>query len=195
MKEIRVTERPDNIDWENIRQVLLVAHKNNIDHGLVVRSTNLSSDQLREEVADGKCFVALDGNKLVGVAAVRIKPCDKWFCHGKVAHFLLDSVLYDYQRQGIYSQLQKKRFEYVEKEGISIITTNTAATNERMIRMLPKLGFHRALMFHTSDTDHFSITWVKWLNNEPSGFARWVHFTVSAIKIKLYFPIRRVLTK
>lgn len=195
MSEIIVTERPDNISWEDIRKTLLDAHKNNISNGLVVRSTTLTGDQLREQVADGKCFVALDGNKVVGVAAVRIKPCDKWFCHGKAAHFLLGSVLSDYQGQGIYSQLQKGRYEYIEKEGISIITTNTAANNERMVRMLPKHGFHRAAMFHAADTDHFSITWVKWLKGEPSGFTRWYHYALSVIKTKFYYVLRRVSSK
>ncbi len=195
MSEVIVMERPDFISWEDIRQTLADAHKNNIKHGLVVRSTTLSGDQLRKQVADGKCFVALDGNKLVGVAAVRIKTYNKWFCQGKVAHFLLDSVLPDYQGAGIYSQLQKKRYEYIEEEGISIITTNTAANNERMVKMLPKHGFHRAIMFHASDTDHFSITWVKWLKDEPSCITIWVHYLLSVIKVKLYYALRRVSSK
>lgn len=188
-------ERPDYVSWEDIRQTLADAHKKNINQGLVVRSTTLSGDQLREQVADGKCFVALDGNKLVGIAAVRIKTCNKWFCQGIVAHFLLDSVLSDYQGAGIYSQLQKKRYEYIEEEGVSIITTNTAANNERMVKMLPKHGFHRAAMFHASDTNHFSITWVKWLKDEPSSITIWGHYFLSVIKVKLHYALRRVSSK
>ena len=167
MHDIIITERPDFVNWEDIRQTLAKAHKQNKEHGLIVRSTTLTADQLREQVADGKCYVALDGKKVIGVAAVRIKSCDKWFCHGLVAHFLLDSVLTEYQGYGVYSKMQRKRYEYVEEQGINIITTNTAANNKRMVKMLPKHGFRRAVMFRTSGSNHYSITWVRWFKDEP----------------------------
>ena len=189
MDKIIVIERPDSISWEEIRQSLLEAHKANLQHGLVVRSTMLSADQLREQVADGKCYVALDGDKLVGVAAVRIKSCNRWYCNGKVAHFLLDSVSTSYQGQGIYTLLQKKRYSFVEENSISVITTNTATNNKRMVRMLPKHGFHRAVMFHARETDHFSITWVKWLSDRPSWFVRLLHYSESVVKSRIQFAI------
>ena len=193
MSDIRITERPESITWEDIRNNVIEAHKKNLEKGLVVRSTTLSGEQLREQVGDGKCFVALDGTKVVGVAAVRIKLCNQWFCKGKVAHFLLDSISIDYQGMGIYSQLQNKRYSFVKEQGISIITTNTAKNNERMVKMLPKLGFHRAVLFHIADNSHYSITWVKWLKEEPSNLTCWYHYEKSVIKTKVRCLLYRVL--
>ena len=191
MGEIIVIERPDTVSWEDIRLSLVEAHTTNLRHGLVVRSTMLSADQLRNQVADGKCYVALDGDKLVGVAAVRIKSCHSWYCNGKVAHFLLDSVSTSYQGQGIYTLLQKKRYSYVQENDISVVTTNTAANNKRMVRMLPKHGFYRAVMFHAKDTDHFSITWVKWLKCKPSWFNRLLHYAYSVVRSKIQYTISK----
>lgn len=192
---IQIIEKPDYVTWEDIRQTLVDAHKNNIERGLVVRSTTLTSDQLRDKVADGKCYVALDGNKVVGVAAVKIMNCNKWFCQGQVAHFFFGSVLVDYQGRGIYSLLQKKRYSFVEEKEINIITTNTAAENVRMVKMLPKLGFSRALLFRASDTDHFSIIWVKWLKEKPSIISCRFHYTLSVFKVHFYYSFRRLLNK
>lgn len=195
MNEVIIIERPCSIGWEDIRQTLLDAHRKNLENGLVVRSTTLDADQLREQVADGKCYVALDGEKLVGIAAVRIKTCDQWYCHGKVAHFMLDSVLPDYQGMGIYSRLQEFRYAYVEAHGINVITTNTATRNERMINMLPQLGFHRGRLFKVADTNHFSITWVKWLSNEPNGYQRWFQYERTAVKTLFRFILDKLMRK
>lgn len=181
MNEIIVMERPDYVSWEDIRQTLADAHKNNINHGLVVRSTTLSGDQLREQVADGKCFVALDDDKVVGVAAVRIKPCNQWFFHGEVAHFLLGATLPNYQGKGIYSRLQECRYAYVKEKGVHIITTNTAANNERMVKMLPKHGFEQVVYFHGHGADHNSISWAKWLVGKPSKLTCRYHFIISKV--------------
>lgn len=189
MNEIVIIEQPDSVSWEEIRNTLIEAHKENLKNGLVVRSTMLTPEQLREQVGDGKCFLAYDGDKLVGVAAVRIKQCHQWFCHGKVAHFLLDSVIIDYQGRGVYSLLQKSRYSYVEEKGISIITTHTAVNNQRMVSLLPKLGFRRASMFHAIDTDHYSIMWVKWLSDEPCKFSRWFHYGESLVMSRVRFFI------
>lgn len=195
MKDIVIIERPESLSWEEIRSTLVEAHRNNIDRGLVVRSTTLSANQLQEQVGDGKCYVALDGEVLVGMLAVRPKPCDLWFCHGTVAHFLLGAVLPQYQGMGIYSRLEEHCYAFAKEQGISIITLNTAANNVRMVKMLPKQGFCRAKLFHTSDTDHFSITWVKWLENAPSKALCWAHYMTSAIKAKVYYRLKKCLNK
>ena len=195
MKEIVIIEKPDSVSWEEIRNTLIEAHRENLKNGLVVRSTMLTSEQLREQVGDGQCFLAYDGDELVGVSAVRIKQCNQWFCHGKVAHFLLDSVIIDYQGRGIYSLLQKARYSYVEEKGITIITTNTAENNKRMVSLLPKLGFHRAAMFHAIDTDHYSITWVKWLSEEPCKYIRWIRYGESLVKSKVRYFIHSLKIK
>lgn len=185
MKGIVITEKTESVSWEEIKNTLREAHRDNLKNGLVVRSTMLNADQLREQVGDGKCFLAYDGDKLVGVSAVRIKLCNEWFCHGEVAHFLLDSVIIDYQGRGVYTLLQKARYSYVEEKGLTIITTHTAENNKRMVSLLPKLGFRRTALFHAIDTDHYSITWVKWLSEEPCMFTRWFHYSESLVKSKL----------
>ncbi len=192
-KKIVISERPDSVSWEDIRQALVEAHKKNLERGLIVRSTTLSAEQLREQVADGKCFVALDGGKVVGIAAVRIKSCNQWFCQEEVAHFLLDSVLTDYQGLGIYSLLQEKRYAYVNENGICIITTNTAANNERMVKMLPKQGFHRAVMFRITSSEHYSITWVQWLKGEPSPLKRCLNYAKTVLKAKFQYTFYKIL--
>lgn len=184
MKVISVIEKSDSITWEMIRETIIAAHGNNLSKGLVVRSTTMTTEQLANQVGDGKCFVAIDEGRVVGVAAVRIKDCNQWFCHSKVAHFLLDAVLPEYQGTGIYSKLQQKRYEFVEKSHVDIITTNTAATNKRMTTMLPAHGFHRALMFKVVDTDHFSITWVKWLRNAPASILCIYQYVKSMVLVK-----------
>lgn len=193
MSSFTVKEKPDNVSWEDIKGVLYMAHENNRKHGLIVNSTRLTADQLKRQVGDGQCYVAFDGNKLIGVAAVKIKFSNCWFCHGNVAHFLLGSVLSDYQGMGVYSALQNKRLEYVSEHSINIITTHTAANNTKMLRILPRQGFHRAMMFRVPQLDHYSIIWVKWMSDRPCRFLIKTEYLKSVVTTKLRFAIKKLL--
>ena len=195
MKKIIIKEKTETIPWEVIRKTLIAAHESNFAQGLVVRSTTMTAEQLASQVHDGKCFIAFDEENVVGIAAVRIKDCNRWFCHGKVAHFLLDAVLPNYQGLGIYSELQKKRYQFVENNAIDIITTNTAETNKRMVTMLSTHGFHRGTLFKVADTDHFSITWVKWLKNKPSAILCQYYYLRSVLSTKIRYYTYLLLHK
>ena len=71
MEKIVVMPKPDWISWDDIHQLLLSAHKKNIDKGIVMGTSQLSGLELEKRVGElGRCFVALADDTLVGTTSV-----------------------------------------------------------------------------------------------------------------------------
>ena len=70
---IQIIEKPDWVSWDEIHEVLWESHAENREKDIINSFPSLSGDELRKFVGDkGKMFVAMDGKKVVGTAAVLI---------------------------------------------------------------------------------------------------------------------------
>ena len=80
MSQIRIIEKPVDMSFEVIRDILQKAHKTNFDKGIVLHTTTLSAEELKDHIGkDGKCFVAMDGDRPVGTASYRIIKRKSWY--------------------------------------------------------------------------------------------------------------------
>ena len=110
---VQVVEKPDWVSWDEIHDVIWKAHESNRQQGINMRFPALPGEDIRKRVeGNGKMFVALDGKKVVGTAAIRIKKADLWCGKGDYAYLCFASVLPEYSGQGIYKQL----YLYIERE-------------------------------------------------------------------------------
>ena len=193
MDRIEIVELLDDSSWEIVQSIIIKAHSDNISQGLVISSVLLSTEQLKRQLGQGKCFMAKKGDSVVGVAAVSIRNSNEWFSKDKIAHFMYDAILPDYRGQGIYRMLQEKRFEFVRQNSLSVVSTSTAANNKRMVKLLPKQGFKRAVFFRAPNLDHFSVKWVKWLDGRPSFLHCQAHYLYSVIKTRTRFFLNHLV--
>ena len=112
---VQVIEKPDWVSWDEIHEVIWKAHESNRQNGINMRFPTLLGEEIRKRVeGNGKMFVALDGKKVVGTAAIRRKNLDLWCGKGEYAYLCFASVLPEYSRQGIYKQL----YIYRERERV-----------------------------------------------------------------------------
>lgn len=169
MAEIKVIEKPKNISWEAVREVIVQAHSENIKNGIVMRTTTLSGEELKERVgAEGRCFVAMDGDKIIGTGSVGIKTAPHWYVREpRYAYYLLGAILPDYQGCGAYKMLNQARENFVREHGIHTITTDTAETNVRMLKLLQHVGFKKVGCFASTFSKHYSIIMAKYLEAQP----------------------------
>ena len=80
MADIIIMEKPDWITYDDIHELIVKAHKVNIDKGIVMKTTKLEGEELKERIGvEGRCFVALDGEKLVGTSSYRILEKNEWY--------------------------------------------------------------------------------------------------------------------
>ena len=168
MSEIKIIEKPQEISFQTIKDVLHRAHSVNFAKGLVMHTTELSAEELEAYLGDeGKCFVAMDGDQVVGTISLRVREKNTWYAHGKVVDEVLGGVLPEYGGKHVFSSLSQKAEEYIRENGYSIIVFNTATENKRVQEIHKKNGFHYVSFFAAEDNDHYSVIMAKWLNKCP----------------------------
>ena len=166
MSEIRIMEKPEEVSWETIHDVLQQAHQAHFDAGIVMFTTTLTAEQLEQRVQNnGKCFVAMDGDQVVGTGSFRIKRFNKWYCKGDSAELTLLGVLPSYQGRHIASDLTKIREEEIRRLGINTICGDTAAQNTPRIHIA--LRDHYRLVDYRYNNGHYSVEMMKWLDTCP----------------------------
>ena len=166
-------EKPDYVSWDEIHDVLWAAHKENRDAGMHMKYPGLPGDQLEGLLGDkGRCFVALEGRKVVATGSYRVITCKRWYnkTKQKVVSLLLDGILPEYGGKGIYSKLYHFREEHLKGLGFNLIDMDTAEKNVGIQKVFLKNGFH-LVDFEVYKSPHYSVVMAKWLKGCP--YSKW----------------------
>ena len=192
-RNIRILEKPDWISYDQIHELLYQAHQSNRDKGFDVKTAHMTGEELEKHIGEtGKCFVALDGDKLVGTTSYRILDRDYWCAKGKVVDRVLAGVSPDYKGKHISSMLFSKIVEIAKQEGYQYIESRTAEENEIVQKINIKDGY-RYIDFLSTKTDHYTVVMLQWLNG--CSYPKWrtnFHFKWRRILIKLRFKPGRI---
>jgi GNAT superfamily N-acetyltransferase len=159
-------EKPEWISWDSIHEVIWEAHAENRAKGIVMLFPSLAGDEIREKVeGKGKMIVALEGDTLVGTAAIIYRNQSLWCGGGKYAHCCFDAVCPEYKGRGIYKRLCLYREEIARADGVSRMSLDTHERNKREIDMVLRNGFIK--VSYKNCKDHFNVMFVKWLDGCP----------------------------
>lgn len=195
MGEIIYSEKPEEVTFQEIRDILQKAHQENFKRGIVMKTPNLSAEELKKKIgAEGKCFVAMTNGKVIATASYRKKKVNGWFFNGDAAELMMAGVDPEFQGQHIFSKLDAVRMQAIRDAGIEHIVFDTAEDNKKRQEIAIKDGF-KYVSFFAPSTNHYSVLMMKWLNGCPySDFYCKLRFNIRKLKIKiLYKPghIRR----
>ena len=136
--DIQIIEKPEWVTWNDIQDVVHAAHQENIERGIVMLNALLPGEKIKEKVGDGKMFVALLGNKVVGTAAFKVKESTLWYgCH-RYGYRFFEAVHPEYKGQGIYGALCKKQTETAVAKGLDMMMFDTHERNQNVIVMKKK---------------------------------------------------------
>ena len=167
MADITIMEKPDWISYDDIHDLLYAAHGSNRDKGFHVKTATMSGKEIEAHLGEtGRCFVALDGDKLVGTTSYRIVRKNYWCAKGDVVDRILAGVLPEYKGKHISSMLFEKIVETAKKNGYEYILSTTAEENEIVQKINLKDGY-RYIDFKSTPADHYTVVMLQWLNGCP----------------------------
>ena len=191
MSEIKVIEKPDSVSFDTISSVLRQAHKEHVDKGIVMRVPTLSPDELQKLLEEnGKCFVAMSDDKVVGTVSYHMRTISRWYYQGELSELTMDGILPEYQGKHIFSLLEKRREDTIRESGCKAMMFDTAADNTHRIQIAKKNGFV-LVDFCYVKSGHYSVVMVKWFDGCP--FAR--HYCALRFGVKKVFrKLLRLLT-
>lgn len=141
---IVVREKPEELSWDVIHDVLWAAHRENREQGLAMLYPSLPGSAIETllKEGDGKCFVALKDGEVVGTCAYKYQNRNHWFSKGKkTVYYLLEGVLPGCQGMGIYSKMVDYRDSHIDHMDVDVIETETAHRNKHMLRIMRRNGF------------------------------------------------------
>jgi GNAT superfamily N-acetyltransferase len=185
--EIKIIEKPDWISWDDIKKCLFDAHAKNREKGINMANYQWPAQKIKESIGDnGIMFVALDGDKLVGTAALAEKKSYHWYTIGKCGYLCFDCVLPAYNGMGIYRSLMKTRESLAKTLDYDVLFYDTHYKNVKVLSWGEKNGYRKVRYFLTKDNDHHSIVMAKWLKGCPySNLYCWWKYSISMVKTML----------
>lgn len=190
---IQIVEKPEWVTWEVIHEVLWEAHQDNRDHGVVMTLPSIPAEELKNKFGEqDEILVALDGEKVVGTAAIRVRRFPYW-CSGeddRYAYICFASVLPEYSGMGIYKALDMRREALAREMGLVKLLGDTHEDNQHLLRIKKKTGYKFVGYKHFSD--HYNVVFVKWLDGCPYSPLRCkFEFQKSCLLVKLKVFLRR----
>ena len=192
-KAIQVIEKPDWVSWDDIHEVLVRAHASNREKGINMRKPSLPGEEIEKEVGDdGVMLVALDGNKVLGTAALLPKTGFNWFYKGQYGYLCYASVLPEYHGEGVYRMFCEQRETYARIKGFNALYIDTHHENKHVIDINLKNGFKRVGV--RVFADHWNVVLFKWLDGCPySDFWCDLMFFKTKVEIKTKAFIKKIL--
>lgn len=192
MENIKFIQRPDSVSWDEIHAVLYAAHSVNLAEGFCQATGNLSGKDLADTVGNGVCFIAMDGDKVIGTASVKKRSLSTWFSRGDTAYFMAAGVLPEYQGKGVYKTLNNLREAYVKEQNIAVSYCLTHEKNVKIQNFFIKhLGFKKAGYIAPRGLDYFSILMVRW-DNPPSAWYVSFRYYFSRIMTTIFNCKRKI---
>lgn len=194
MELIKVIEKPDDIPFDAIHELLFEAHRVNRECGINMSTAFLTGEEIEKRIGkDGKCYVALDGDRVVGTISIRMVERNTWYAKGKIPDYMLVGILPEYQGRGIYTMLAKKVFDFSKQQGYQVLELDTAETNTHAIQVYKHQGF-KIVGYKRPNSDHYSVVMAKWLSGCPfSDVYCNIKFFISKIKVRLKYILKRVI--
>lgn len=164
--DIKIKEKPDWVSWDEIHNVLWKAHENNRKKGIIMSYPSLSGDEIKNKIGkDGKMFIALDNDIVVGTLALIKKTGKKWYCNGDYGYLCFGAVLSDYSGKGIYRSLYQLAETTAKQMGLTVLTRSTNEHNARMLKITKQEGYY--YVEYKACEDHFNIVRAKWMSGCP----------------------------
>ncbi|QKS72786.1 GNAT family N-acetyltransferase [Paenalkalicoccus suaedae] len=135
----------DERDIEELTVVLNRAYKQLADMGMRYVASHQNSTITRERIAQARCLVALDGERIVGTISFYppgTKVSCPWYSKSDVAVIGQFGVLPEYQGSGVGKRLLDAIEQYArEQDHMHHVALDTAETADHLIALYTKRGY------------------------------------------------------
>lgn len=167
MSAIKYMLKPESVSWEAIKECLVLAHESNSRNGFSMYNSMISVLELEDYLKGGYCFVAMQGEKVIGTNSLKVITSKSWWANGNVGYECLTAIVPEYRNSGAYFGLRKLRTEYAKKLGIKILQFDTHENNKSVQMIDRKFGFKYVRYCAFPMTDYYSVVMVRWLDGCP----------------------------
>lgn len=163
-------EKPEWVSWEDVCECIHEANTVNDKKGFHMLFSDIKPEELEESIKknNGKCFVALCDNKVVGTCSYKINNVNRWYLHGNAIYYCFDGIRPQYRGTDVYFGLCDLRDKFVKETGVKIYQLHTAEQNKIIRKMNLIYGYKHVVFRPTAKrAKYYSVTMVKWEDGCP----------------------------
>ncbi len=190
MSEVKIIEKPQDMSYAVIKDIMYRAHESNREKGIFMHSVELSPGELEAKVGEnGKTYIAEIDGRIAGTASFEVVRRKAWYTKGQgdIADEIFVGVLPESKGHGVYSKLYTAIENEARTRGYGMVVFNTAAKNTMKQDISRRKGFLPVGWFAAEDNDHYSVIMAKWLGKCP--------FSKLYIRLKFLYIKCRVTLK
>ena len=167
MEKVKYMLKPDWVSWESIHDCVAKASEINRKNGFCMQHSTMSVQELEDYLKDGYCFIALLGEKVIGINALKIVKSQMWWAKGNVGYEMLTDIDPEYKNTGAYWGLRKIRTNFARQQGVSILQFTTSEDNTTVQEINLRFGFKYIRYYSSSETWYYSVLMVRWIDGCP----------------------------
>lgn len=165
MGNIRISQKPEWLRWDDLAACQQRAHESNKARGVNMQCADLSGITLKNTLRDAITLVALDeSDTIAGMLSIEFRQVKRWWYNGCAAYICYVAVTPEFKGRGIYKSLSNSADEIVRNNGVDVEYLNTHIDNTIAIRVYENDGYSKVRFSPGSGTDYYSVEMAKWIN-------------------------------
>lgn len=166
MEKIEIIEKPDNITWEEVTNVIYDGYTKRLKENLFYAAVNQTKETTEQRALNGKCWLALKNNEIVGTITCNFytqpiyltsKGKKKWYIDDYYAHIQQFAVKEKYQGLGIGKKLRKTVEDYCKQKGIDSIIDDTSVEAKDLWKWYTKLKHEKVDYISWNNTNYYTV--------------------------------------
>ena len=192
MNSIEIVEKGETISWEEITEVIHDAYLEREKQNLHFAAYKSTPEDNAQKILDGKCFVALDGKKVVGLVFLRCPSWPyltkndgkgKWYCDEKYGMVINLAVKEEYKGNGIGRKLLERLIEECKKQKLDSKMIDTSSKLKVLNKFYSGFGFKKVDYISWHTTNYYTIVRRLNLNGKIyNNIYRYMRYYFSKIK-------------
>jgi ribosomal protein S18 acetylase RimI-like enzyme len=190
INDIKIIDKPDYISWDEITELLHNSYQEREESGLHFAASKSTSEINAKKLEYGRCFVALDGDKIVGMIYLLTPPWPfsinkngkkKWYCdnNGGVLNNL--AVRSDYKGKGIGKKLLNHSIKAAKDMQLISLILDTSCELKGLNKFYDNMGFKKVDFISWETTNYYSIVRKLFLSKRIPRFYRIIRYYLSLI--------------
>jgi GNAT superfamily N-acetyltransferase len=181
-QDISIIEKQADISFDEIYRIVYQAHEENRKNGIQANTKITNGDELAEHIGkDAVCYVAMDGDRIVGTVSVDIRSGIRLFTKGKkIARLMHLAVLQEYAGNKLGSRLIEKVEQYAienDADAVDLFAVERNPARQLYIRR----GYEPINYIYQARLKQYSVYMVKWI--KACQYPRWLR--------RIYYTMKR----
>lgn len=183
--DIKIVEKKIGYSFDDIKIVMDEAHNAAKNDKLTFPTSNMTEEDFKKtENNNGRWFLAVDGDRVVGTIYGVKEKLKSWYYTGNIIVIKYVAILPEYSGRHLVSKLYNKIFDFAKSENISVCIMSMSEFNFHHQHVAEKNGFILIDYYAVNNLKNYTLKYAFWINDKCPHSYKKIRFMLFLRKIK-----------